>query len=406
VQLRVSLNASSGTQGLLVLYIQPTLGPAHFARIRALDRQPGFRCLGVQLASRERSRDYQPAGDDRDRMETLVDGVYEEQPWHRVIGAGWKLLSRSRPAAIVVDRPSDPVQSILAALARRRGVLALTRWASIETDFERKPWKEYLKGFLYRRFDGYLVTGRRARAYLEAFAVPSQRIFECGNPSDERFSRIAASAGIAPRTESFLYAGRFLPFKNLTRLVAAFARYRAAGGTWNLELVGFGDEESTLRAEAATVPGVTFLGHLQIEALARAYSRAGCLVLPSVSEPWGLVVNEAMDCGTPVIVSRRCGCFPELVDEGANGFGIDPLDTEQIAETLRRFAVLSIEARAGMALRSREIARLHGADAWAVHVAEAIRTIRAQARGPDGEAGHRECGGVERRGDADQARQG
>ena len=374
-------------QDLLVLYIQPTLGPAHFARIRALDRQPGIRCRGVQLASRERSRDYRPSEEDVDLFETLIDGVYEDQPRLRVLRAGRALLARSCADAIIVDQPSDPVQSVLAAIARRRGILAFTRWASTELDFERKAWKEYLKGFLYRRFDGYLVTGRRARAYLETFAVPPQRIFECGNPSDSRFSQIAARNGGASRDASFLYAGRFLWLKNLPRLIAAFARYRAAGGTWSLELVGFGDEEPRLRAEAAAVPGVTFLGHLQIEALARAYSRAGCLVLPSVSENWGLVVNEAMDCGAPVIVSRQCGCFPELLDEGANGFGIDPLDVEQIAQTLTRFASLSAEARAGMARRSREIARLHNADAWAVHVAEAIRTIRAPGRGPDEEAG-------------------
>jgi len=374
-------------QDLLVLYIQPTLGPAHFARIRALDRQPGIRCRGVQLASRERSRDYRPSEEDVDLFETLIDGVYEDQPRLRVLRAGRALLARSCADAIIVDQPSDPVQSVLAAIARRRGILAFTRWASTELDFERKAWKEYLKGFLYRRFDGYLVTGRRARAYLETFAVPPQRIFECGNPSDSRFSQIAARNGGASRDASFLYAGRFLWLKNLPRLIAAFARYRAAGGTWSLELVGFGDEEPRLRAEAAAVPGVTFLGHLQIEALARAYSRAGCLVLPSVSENWGLVVNEAMDCGAPVIVSRQCGCFPELLDEGANGFGIDPLDVEQIAQTLSRFASLSAEARDGMARRAREIARLHNADAWAVHVAEAIRTIRAQGRGSSGEAG-------------------
>lgn len=378
-------------QDLQVLYVQPTLGPAHFARIRALDRQPGLRCRGVQLAARERSRDYHPGQEDVDLFETLVDGVYEDQSRLRVIRAGRALLARSGADAIIVDQPSDPVQSFLAAIARCRGMLAFTRWASTELDFERKAWKEYLKGFLYRRFDGYLVTGRRARAYLETFAVPPHRIFECGNPSDSRFSQIAARDGGAERGTSFLYAGRFLWLKNLPRLIAAFARYRAAGGTWRLDLVGFGDEEPRIRAEAAGVPGVAFLGHLQIEGLARAYSRAGCLVLPSVSENWGLVVNEAMDCGAPVIVSRQCGCFPELVDEGANGFGVDPLDVEQIAQTLSRFASLSAEARAGMARRSREIARLHNADAWAVHVAEAIRTCRARTRGSrilaDGDSG-------------------
>lgn len=381
VQPRMAQRGRSDLRELLVLYVQATLGPAHFARVRALDRQDGFRCRGIQLAARERSRDYRPGDDDADLLETLVEGVYEEQPRHRVVRSGARLLARARPAAIVIDQPADPVQSILAALAHRRGALALTRWASVETDFERKAWKEHLKGYLYRRFDGYLVTGSRARAYLESFAVSPERIFTCGNPSDDRFARLAASEAGATRDASFLYAGRFLPFKNLSRLVAAFARYRAEGGTWTLELVGFGDEESRLRAAAAGVPGVAFRGHLQIDELARAYARAGCLVLPSESEPWGLVVNEAMDCGAPVLVSRRCGCFPELVEEGGNGFGFDPFDVGQIAETLQRFARLDAETRAAMGMRSREIARAHGAEAWAANVAEAIRTLRAAAPG-------------------------
>ena len=363
---------------LLVLYFQPTLGPAHLARIRALDRQPGIRCRGVQLASRERSRDYVPASEDAEFFRTLTYGVYEDQPRSRVIRAGWRQIIRSQPGAIIVDRPADPVQSILAALAHWNGALTLTRWASIETDFERKPWREFLKGFLYRRFDGYLVTGCRARAYLASFDVAPQRIFECGNPSDDGFSRFAARETGSSRQESFLYVGRFLPFKNLSRLLAAFAQYRACGGTWSLDLVGFGDEEPQLRAAGTAIPGVVFRGHLQLDALARAYSRAGCLILPSVSEPWGLVVNEAMSCGTPVVVSRRCGCFPELVEEGGNGFGIDPFDVEQIAETLRRFASLSEEAREAMARRSRDIARAHSVDAWAVEVAQAIRKLDAE----------------------------
>lgn len=362
----------------IVLYLQPTLGPAHLARIRALNCQPRFRCRGVQLASRERTRDYRPSAEDLALTDTLVDGVYEAVPRRHVIAAGRRLLARLRPDAIVIDRPSDPVQAILAALARRQGALALTRWASVESDFARRRWKEWLKGFVYRRYDGYLVTGVRAREYLETFGVPPTRIFVCGNPSDDAFARLVATQPDGAREDTFVYAGRFLAFKNLRRLIAAYARYRAGGGNWSLSLVGFGDEEARLRAAATGVPGIVFSGHLQLPALAGVFARAGALVLPSESEPWGLVVGEAMDCGAPVIVSRRCGCFPELVVEGENGLGLDPFDEAQMAETLRRFSSLSQEARVSMSRRSREIARGHGAAAWAERVAHALRTLRPE----------------------------
>ncbi len=377
-------------QDLLVLYIQPTLGPAHFARIRALDRQPGIRCRGVQLASRERSRDYRPGEEDVDLFETLVVGVYEDQSRLRVIRAGRGLLARSRADAIIVDQPSDPVQSVLAAIARRRGMLAFTRWASTELDFERKAWREYLKGFLYRRFDGYLVTGTpgaRISGNIRRAAAAHLRMRQSvGQPL---LGDRGARGRYVPRQTTFLFAGRFLWLKNLPRLISAFARLPRGGrdlGPGAGRLRGRGDDAACRGGFG--VPGVAFLGHLQIEALARAYSRAGCLVLPSVSENWGLVVNEAMDCGAPVIVSRQCGCFPELLEEGANGFGIDPLDVEQIAQTLSRFASLSAPRNARRwRRRSREIARLHNADAWAVRVADAIRTIRAERRGARSLAG-------------------
>jgi glycosyltransferase involved in cell wall biosynthesis len=61
------------------------------------------------------------------------------------------------------------------------------------------------------------------------------------------------------------------------------------------------------------------------------------LVLPSTSEPWGLVVNEAMACGLPVIVSDRCGCVADLIDDGKTGFVVDPAHPDQLTYHLRQF---------------------------------------------------------------------
>jgi glycosyltransferase involved in cell wall biosynthesis len=79
---------------------------------------------------------------------------------------------------------------------------------------------------------------------------------------------------------------------------------------------------------------VEFLGSMAIESLALEYAKATCLVLPSVSEPWGLVVNEALSYGCPVVVSNVCGCVPELVRFGITGFDFEVGDVGGLAAFL------------------------------------------------------------------------
>jgi glycosyltransferase involved in cell wall biosynthesis len=77
-------------------------------------------------------------------------------------------------------------------------------------------------------------------------------------------------------------------------------------------------------------------GFKQYPELPNYYGLASAFVLPSISETWGLVVNEAMASGLPVLVSDRCGCAPDLVRDGTNGFTFDPYSVEEIASAMLR----------------------------------------------------------------------
>ncbi len=78
------------------------------------------------------------------------------------------------------------------------------------------------------------------------------------------------------------------------------------------------------------IPGaVCFPGFAQREDLAGLYALAEALVLPTHSDPWGLVVNEAMACGLPIIVSSVAGCAADLVEDGWNGYVVPPRDVEK-----------------------------------------------------------------------------
>jgi glycosyltransferase involved in cell wall biosynthesis len=125
---------------------------------------------------------------------------------------------------------------------------------------------------------------------------------------------------------------------------------------------------------------VVFAGFQQVDAVPAYYGLASCLVLPSISETWGLVVNEAMAAGLPVLVSQRCGCVPELVQPGVNGYVCDPLDTEGLARLLGVMSSDTVDA-GKMGEASRQIVAQYTPETWAQTLANCIERTLACKRG-------------------------
>lgn len=356
-----------------VLYLQLTLGGSHIARIQALDRVSGIQCRGVALAKSERTRAYQLGPEDSQRIDTLVSGVYEDVPLAHRLAATLRYFHKASPCTLILDSPSDPVQFAAGRLVQSLGGKTVTRWVSTRLDHRRTRVKELFKRAFYRGWDGYLVTGQRALEYLASFGVPLEKAALCGNPVNASLFQSGGGSPSPPRRPTFLYVGRFLAVKNLEMLISAYRAYRDLGGQWGLVLVGFGEMESALRGSTRDLPDVEFTGHLEGEALAARYRSEGCLVLPSYSEPWGLVVNEAMHAAMPVVVSSVCGCVPELVREGTNGFAVAPHDVTAWISTLQRISALDSAALGALGAHSRSLVAQHSTSVWALRVANAIR---------------------------------
>jgi glycosyltransferase involved in cell wall biosynthesis len=140
-------------------------------------------------------------------------------------------------------------------------------------------------------------------------------------------------------------------------------------------LSGAGPLEADLRALVAAAglgSRVVFPGFLQYGDLPACYGLAGAFVLPSGSDQWGLVVNEAMAAGIPVLVSSRCGCTPELVRPGENGFTFEPGDPVVLAGLLQRVAGMQPEERAAMGSLSRKVVAAFSPEAFACGLKAAI----------------------------------
>ena len=286
-------------------------------------------------------------------------------------------LRRCGPEVIVVGGWNQPAY-FQAALHARRKRAALVLWVE-STARDERPGSlplERLKRWMVAAANAFLVPGRASAAYLESFGVAPDRIAVAPNAVDERFAEnvAAARAGRAEiRAElglercCFLYVGRLAREKGLDVLMRAFA-----GVPGELVVVGEGPQEHEVTKLAP--PGVRLLGHVRHDDLPRWYAAADAFVLPSRSEPWGMVLNEAASAGLPLVATDAVGAAYDLIEPGINGLLVEAGDAAALREALLRLAAdEAFRARAGA--RSRQLAEPATPQAWADAVAELARTL-------------------------------
>jgi glycosyltransferase involved in cell wall biosynthesis len=211
---------------------------------------------------------------------------------------------------------------------------------SNEEDRDKLFLKEKLKGFLIKRCDAANVYGKRSKDYLVKLGMQKNRIFIKGNTTDNAFyynerTRLRAKRKILCKQfgipfHNFLYIGRLAKEKNLFFILNAYKKLNA--DDWGLILVGSGPLRGEIERyiKKQLIKDVFMPGFKQKEEIPQYFVVSDVFVLPSISEPWGLVVNEAMASGLPVLVSEKCGCYPDLIKEGVNGFSFDPYNIEEL----------------------------------------------------------------------------
>ena len=340
----------ASNSALKVLWHWHTMGPYHLARMKALSQRPEIELTVVESSCVDDHKWKRVESHDDLRVVSLTS---------KSNGAGTSANLRAALAGILDSRRPDVVvatgyaeaHSLIPLFAYRYSnpsTLAILWSESTLVDHPRKWFKETLKTLSVSAFDGALVAGTQHALYLRRLGMRAADMQIVGNCVDNEFFSVRAEeerqrARTSLNSDSlpdsfFLYVGRMIRAKNLYRLIKAYGVYREQGGStaWDLVLVGSGPEEMSLRRHVnkCSVKGVWFAGLRQIDELPFYYARAKCFVLPSISEPWGLVINEAMASKLPVLVSNRCGCVADLVREGVNGFVFDPLDTRSLVELL------------------------------------------------------------------------
>lgn len=217
----------------------------------------------------------------------------------------------------------------------------------------RPRWREAVRKpllkTLYRGIDGFLAIGSANAAYYRWMGVPEDRIFLVPYSVDnERFikegERVRANRsatrdklGMHPDLPAIVFASKFDRRKRPDDLLSAYAKLRDDGAATQLVMVGTGAMETELkrRVVAEGINDVVFPGFINQSELPSVYAASDVFVLPSDNEPWGLVVNEAMCAGLPVVVSAEVGCTDDLVENNVNGATFTAGDVDGLVRALR-----------------------------------------------------------------------
>ena len=388
-------------------------GPYHHARFAALRSAAaalGLDVRGVEIVPRSDIYEWQTAaGSDAIWRLPVNEREMDFRPL-RLARMLRPLLAKERPAVVFV--PSYWHWSLECNLLARAAGARIVMMNESHAGTERaRGLKRWIKRRIVRRFHAALVGGAPHKRHFANLGLAENLIATGYDAVDnDYFAREAAKVrgdadsfrsrwGLPPRY--VLSLGRLVEKKNLATLIEAHRmRCAEAGDTAapDLVVVGSGPVEGALRAQCRDAgievverggeppfpdPGAPagarafFYGFRQIAENPVFYALAEAFVLPSSHEEWGLVVNEAMACGLPVIVSRTAGCAEDLVRDGGNGWTFNPTSAGELAACLARLDE-SATLRARMGAQSAAIIASWGCDAFA---AGALAATRACAPG-------------------------
>lgn len=286
---------------------------------------------------------------------------------------------------VVVSHELGPRSLVAATYARRHGV-PLVLWSyQSRVSAEQGRSRNLLRRALLRQATSVIGMGTQAREVLEGWGVAPERIVDAPNAADhESLTRRRCEAGASARVEAIrgqvargrklaLVPGRLVELKGTTHLLRAWDQLPAViQDQWQLVFLGSGPLAGTVQRD----PHALHVPSVQPREVADWLAAADLHVFPSLGDVWGLVVNEAMHCGAPTLCSRRAGCYEDLIEEGRNGLGWDPMGPDAAKELLAALTHPDLDA---LGWRARTTVARFSQDRMADGFRAAIARARASA---------------------------
>lgn len=364
------------------------LGPYHHARLCALARHCAL--TGIEFSSIDNTYAWDTIkGEGRYPVITLfTDTDCALKPIHEITRQITRVLGTLRPDLVAIPGWSSPAALAAVTWCCSTNTPAILMSDSGEHDERRTWWKEWPKSRVVKLFSSALVAGKPHVDYASKLGLPRKFIFSGYDVVDNDYystqSDQARTTAASLRFQFglpknyFLASSRFIEKKNIVRLLQAYAAYIARTGehAWHLVLLGDGPLKPTITDQIVFLglgSRIIMPGFKQYDELPVYYGLAHAFVHASTSEQWGLVVNEAMASGLPVLVSERCGCAPDLVKNGVNGFTFDPYDVEEVTRRMLEISHGECDLVA-MGQASRDIIRDWSPETFAVNMLKAAQT--------------------------------
>jgi glycosyltransferase involved in cell wall biosynthesis len=338
-----------------------------------------------------------------DRRETDRSWHVEERDWNfpaRYIPRrplwGWNErvpaaeLRSLRPHLLVQEYDRSHLAAGFLVARAFAGRTAFRVLPNFDSWSERTWWREAGKQFVFRAVDAAKVPGNDGAELAGRYGLPRSRIDRVTQTVDaDRLShaRAAAPSDRVRRRDAlgldgcvFVYVGRLWAGKGVDDLFDAYEMLAEAGEKCSLLLLGDGSDEARYRQRAERLPRVVFAGFVQAAEIASYYDLADVMVFPTLGDPHGLVVEEAMMAGLPVVASAAAGDIAARVPDGIAGFVVMPRDPAGLAARMRELA-RDADLRARMSRKASELAAFRDHRRYAEEFEEfVIRTIARPAR--------------------------
>ncbi len=275
------------------------------------------------------------------------------------------------------------VRTVLAALYRlRRPGVGLILWAPLsEHTEEQRTWaRRVLRRWILQQVDAVFVNGAQGKAYLHTLGYRGEVVTTPYSIEEGPFR----SDSYRPRPGRFrlLYAGRLVPLKGVAGFCTVLSQWCADHPSLAVELdiVGDGPDERLIRS--LVLPAnltISITGSVAQEQLAEHLREADMLAFPTLWDEWGVIVNEAMIAGLPILGSTCGQAVVELVEEGVNGWRFDARDPASLGSALDRAFACSVEDLRTLSRQAKQKIAQISPEVIGARAVEAVERICAQA---------------------------
>ena len=282
------------------------------------------------------------------------------------------ILNNLNPDVVIAGAIAFPSGALSTAWVKRYGKKIIIFDDAKIADVPRGKMTTFIKQRIYKCVDAMLYPSEDWMETGLYWQFEREQLFYGVDVVDNKFWKV--DDVYREKENYFVSVGRVISKKNFKFLIEAFSQW-PNNSKYRLLIVGDGPEKDALKQICLekSLSNVQFLPFLSQEELRSVYKKAqGFILASSHDETWGLVINEAMACGLPVIVSSRCGATKTLVQNGVNGFVFDPYCRESLVNALALFSRLTKEEQEEMGKQSSRLIQKWGLDRFVSGCFDAI----------------------------------